>query len=70
MCLCMGDIGYLLMTESYSGFIDFKLLKDLPNTYTIKNLKDWLSVHGALRILETDNGKNYSASEFKTFSPD
>ena len=34
-----GDIDYLLITDSYSGFIDFKLLKDLSSTCTIEILK-------------------------------
>ena len=63
-----GDIDYLLITDSYSGFIDFKPLKDLSSTCTIEILKDWFSVHGIPRILETDNGTNYSSSEFKAFS--
>lgn len=32
---------------------------------TIETLKDWFSVYGITRILETDNATNYSSSEFK-----
>jgi hypothetical protein len=61
-------MSYLLITDSYSGFVDFKPLKDMTSKSTIEILKDWFSVHGIPRILETDNGPNYSSWDLKAFS--
>ena len=43
MCLHMElsiIYSFIFITDSYSGFIDFKPLKDLFSIYTIEILKD------------------------------
>lgn len=64
---CKGK-HYLNIYDSYSGFVDFKLLKTLTSIETINHLKNWFSVHGIPQIFETDNGPQYSSREFKEFS--
>ncbi|UYV69844.1 K02A2.6-like, partial [Cordylochernes scorpioides] len=63
-----NDHNYLLVTDSYSGYIDFKELKSLNSKETIVYLKEWFAQHGIPKVLETDNGTNYSSREFKQFS--
>lgn len=59
---------YLLLTDSYSGFYDFKMLRETTSREVISTLKDWFSVHGVPQVLETDNGPQYASEEFRQFS--
>ncbi|UYV65294.1 K02A2.6-like [Cordylochernes scorpioides] len=59
--------NYLLITDNYSGFIDFKEMKTMNSAETIESLKKWFSVHGIPRLLETDNGPNFTSRDFKDF---
>ncbi|UYV63094.1 hypothetical protein LAZ67_2003108, partial [Cordylochernes scorpioides] len=59
--------NYLLITDNYSGFIDFKEMKTLNSAETIEFLKKWFNVHGIPRLLETDNGPNFTSRDFKDF---
>lgn len=59
---------YLFITDNYSSYIGFKTLKESTSKSIIEIIKDWFSVHGIPRILETDNCKNYASWEFETFS--
>lgn len=59
---------YVLLADSYSGFFDFKLLKETTSSHVIGNLKDWFSVHGIPKVLETDNGPQYASEEFRRFA--
>lgn len=52
-------VDYLLISDSYSGFINFQLAKYLTCKSTIKILKDWFGVYGIPRILKIDNASNY-----------
>ncbi|UYV64720.1 K02A2.6-like [Cordylochernes scorpioides] len=59
--------NYLLITDNYSGFIDFKEMKTMNSAETIESLKKWFSVHGIPRLLETDNVPNFTSRDFKDF---
>ncbi|UYV72607.1 K02A2.6-like, partial [Cordylochernes scorpioides] len=59
--------NYLLITDNYSGFIDFKEMKTMNSAETIESLKKWFRVHGIPRLLETDNGPNFMSRDFKDF---
>lgn len=59
---------YILLTDSYSGFYDFKMLRETTSREVISTLKDWFSVHGVPQVLETDNGPQYASEEFRQFS--
>lgn len=60
--------SYLLIVDSYSGYIDFEKLNDTHSIQIINQLQKWFSVHGTPEILETDNGPQYSSYEFKKFA--
>ncbi|XP_046593873.1 uncharacterized protein K02A2.6-like [Neodiprion lecontei] len=58
---------YILICDSYSGFIDFKLLKSQTSNEIINHLKNWFATHGIPKILESDNGPQFSSREFQEF---
>ncbi|XP_055522503.1 uncharacterized protein K02A2.6-like [Wyeomyia smithii] len=59
---------YILIVNSYSGFFDFKELSELSSQIMIAKLKEWYAVHGVPRVLESDNGPQYSSGEFQKFA--
>lgn len=61
---------YLLIVDSYSGFFEIKKLKDNTSKEVIAILKEWFSLHGIPKILESDNGPNYSSKVFGEFARD
>lgn len=59
---------YILLVDSYSSFFDFKQLLNTSSRSVIMALKEWFAVHGVPRVLESDNGPQYSSEEFKAFA--
>lgn len=53
---------YLVICDSYSGYLDFRQLKGQTLYEVIEQLKRWFSVHE----LQTNNGTQYMSREFKT----
>ncbi|XP_028168447.1 uncharacterized protein K02A2.6-like, partial [Ostrinia furnacalis] len=58
---------YLVICDSYSGFLDFQHLKSQSSYEVIEQLKKWFAVHGVPEELQTDNGTQYMSTEFRTF---
>ncbi|XP_055904639.1 uncharacterized protein K02A2.6-like [Eupeodes corollae] len=61
---------YIVLTDSYSGYIKFQILSEATAENVIQFLKSVFSSNGIPRILETDNGPQFSCQDFKTFSTD
>ncbi|XP_053698805.1 uncharacterized protein K02A2.6-like [Sabethes cyaneus] len=59
---------YVLIADSYSGYYDFKKLRETSSKSVIQELKQWFSSFGIPRIVYTDNGPQYSSHEFAKFS--
>ncbi|UYV80048.1 K02A2.6-like [Cordylochernes scorpioides] len=59
---------YIVIIDSYSGFINFEPINTINSKYTIGFLKRNFSIHGIPKVLETDNGRNYASREFNEFS--
>ncbi|XP_018403988.1 PREDICTED: uncharacterized protein K02A2.6-like [Cyphomyrmex costatus] len=59
---------YLVIADAYSGFFDFVKLSNLHSTTIIKACKIWFSTHGIPDILLTDNGRQFTSEEFRTFT--
>ncbi|UYV74104.1 hypothetical protein LAZ67_11002126, partial [Cordylochernes scorpioides] len=59
---------YIVIIDSYSGFINFEPINTINSKYTIGLLKRNFSIHGIPRVLETDNVRNYASREFNEFS--
>lgn len=47
---------YIVICDSYSGYLDFQQLKGQTSYEVIEQLKRWFSVHGIPEELQTDNG--------------
>lgn len=61
------DEAYIVITDSYSNYTDFKKLKNQTSTELIHHFKNWFYVHGIPEILESDNDPPYVSKEFKDF---
>ncbi|XP_055585418.1 uncharacterized protein K02A2.6-like [Uranotaenia lowii] len=59
---------FILLVDSYSSYFDFKKLANTSSRTIIQQLKEWFAVHGIPRVLESDNGPQYSSQEFIEFS--
>ncbi|CAI5671963.1 unnamed protein product [Oreochromis niloticus] len=59
---------YLVVVDSYSGWFEIDLLKDLTSATVIKKLKRHFSVHGAPHTLISDNGRQFTSHRFKDFA--
>lgn len=64
----IGSNHFLLIADSYSGYVDYKQLVTLSSSAVIQALKYWFSVHGIPEYLESDGGPQYSSSEFVSFA--
>lgn len=59
---------YLLLVDSYSGWIEVDLLNTLTSNMVINKLKAHFARFGSPVTLITDNGPQYTAQEFKQFT--
>nr|XP_029715860.1 uncharacterized protein K02A2.6-like [Aedes albopictus] len=59
---------YILIVDSWSNFYDFKKLSRSTSDEVINIMKNWFAVHGIPRVLETDNGPQYSSQDFRKFA--
>lgn len=58
---------FLVIVDSYSGYIDFTRLKDINSKQVIEALKIWFATHGVPEEVWSDNGTQYTSREFKNF---
>ena len=59
---------YQVLVDSYSGWFELDLLRDLTSSAVISKLKRHFSVHGTPHILITDNARQYTSQHFKDFA--
>ncbi|XP_042338488.1 uncharacterized protein K02A2.6-like, partial [Plectropomus leopardus] len=59
---------YLVLVDSFSGWFEIDLLRDLTSATVIGKLKRHFSVHGAPHTLITDNGRQFASQRFKYFA--
>nr|XP_029712008.1 uncharacterized protein K02A2.6-like [Aedes albopictus] len=59
---------YILIVDSWSNFYDFKKLSRSTSDEVINIMKNWFAVHGIPRVLETDNGSQYTSQDFRKFA--
>lgn len=59
---------YIVLTDSYSGFITFEKLMETTASNVIKFLKNIFAYHGIPKVLESDNGPQFSSVDFKNFA--
>ena len=58
---------FLAMVDSYSKWIEIKVANSWKTDNTIKTLKLWFSQFGIPKQLVSDNGVQFTSTEFKSF---
>ena len=61
-----GD-SYLVIYDSYSGFLDLQKLKNQTSCQVITHFKQWFATHWIPQRLESDNDTQCISKEFKEF---
>lgn len=64
----LNSRDYIVLVDSYSDFIEVGELRSTNSSDIIRFLKQQFSRHGIPNVLVTDNGPQFSSSEFTTFS--
>ena len=59
---------YLVIVDSYSGWFEIDLLRDLTANTVITKLKRHFSVHGSPHKLISDNGTQFTSQRFTDFA--
>ena len=59
---------YQVLVDSYSGWFEIDLLRNLTSSTVISKLKRHFSVHGTPHTLITDNAGQYTSQHFKDFA--
>ena len=59
---------YLVIVDSYSGWLEIDLLRDLTANTVITKLKRHFSVHGSPHKLISDNGTQFTSQRFRDFA--
>lgn len=59
---------FLVMADHYSGFMDFKQLKNSDASEVILILKEWFKDHGTPESLESDGGPQFVSHKFSKFA--
>ena len=59
---------YLVLVDTYSNFIEVDLLHSATSSEIIQNLKAHFARHGSPETLISDNGTQYTSSEFQKFA--
>ena len=66
-CFELNSEHYVVIVDSYSGYIDFAMLKNMSGKALVDALKPILATHGAPAEMITDHGTNYLSREFQEF---
>ena len=59
---------YIIIVDDYSNFFDLRALSDTRASSVITSLKSQFARHGIPNIVRSDNGSQFSSSDFKTFA--
>lgn len=59
---------YLVLVDSYSGWFEIDLLRDLSSSTVITKLKRHFSVHGSPHKVLSDNGTQFTSQRFQEFA--
>ena len=60
-------IDYLLLADSYSKWIELKIMKTTKTWYMIEVLRNWFSRNGMPKLLVSDNGPQFISTELERF---
>lgn len=60
--------AYVVITDSYSNYFDFKILKNQISSELVHHFKNWFYAHSVLEKLKFDNDHPYVSKIFKDFA--
>ena len=69
-CFELNNEHYVVIVDSYSGYIDFAQLKNMCGRALVDVIKPIFATHGAPAEMITDYGTNYVSKEFQEFAHD
>ena len=58
---------FLIVIDAYSKWLEVHCMKSTTSNATIKKLRDIFATHGLPATLVSDNGSNFTSSEFEEF---
>ena len=58
---------FLVVVDAYSKWLEVHRMKSVTPTATIEKLREMFATHGLPATLVSDNGSNFTSSEFKEF---
>jgi len=59
---------YVIIVDDYSNFFELRALSNTRASSVITSLKSQFARHGIPSTVRSDNGSQFSSSDFKTFS--
>lgn len=59
---------FLLIVDYYSNYVEVAELNNITSSSIIRSMKEIFSRHGIPEIVISDNGRQYSSREFKSFA--
>ncbi|KAL1401413.1 hypothetical protein pipiens_006624 [Culex pipiens pipiens] len=62
-----GD-NYIVLIDSYSGWIDFRKLRTMESVEVIDHLQSWFATWGSPEEFHSDNAKQYTSQLFRQFA--
>lgn len=60
--------NYLVIVDSYSGWIDFKRLRTMESSEVVEHLEAWFAVWGSPEEFNSNNAKQYTSQLFREFA--
>ena len=58
---------FLVVVDAYSKWLDVHCMKSTTSTATVEKLREIFAIHGLPTTLVSDNGSNFTSSEFEEF---
>lgn len=59
--------NFLLVVDSYSKWLDVKIVPSTSTSTTVKALREWFATHGIPNVIVSDNATCFKSEEFATF---
>ena len=63
---CKGEM-FLVVIDAYSKWLEVHCMKSTTSSATIEKLREIFAIHGLPATLVSDNGSNFTSSEFEEF---
>ena len=58
---------FLVVMDAYSKWLEVHRMKSITSTATIEKLREMFATHGLPATVVSDNGSNFTSSEFQEF---